>query len=221
MKKLSVLLFGLLTIASAQLRVSLDLNNSGEGSVVVPDDSDKDISIPVTYKSKSPGLRIGYEYTLLTIAGVGVEYTMTGKTDFSGDHEIIKAAKADGFEWPIDKVFPDALSGYGLVRLPVGVPFARGVVRAGMFLPLGSGNLDEGEDGSVDEETFNMIDVYKPGITWGLGVRVKLPLIPIGGELLYQSMSLSFTDDAKNGYLSDWLPEGNVSTFSLVATYSF
>ena len=66
MKKLSVLLIALITVGSAQLRVGLDLSNN----VSVGD---------VDFKNSSPGLRFGYEYTLLTIAGVGVEYVTTGK----------------------------------------------------------------------------------------------------------------------------------------------
>ena len=198
MKKLSVLLIALITVGSAQLRVGLDLSNN----VSVGD---------VDFKNSSPGLRFGYEYTLLTIAGVGVEYVTTGKQvgHFGGE-------KGDAV-----KLFPDALSAYGLVRLPVGVPFARGVIRAGMYLPLGSGTVES----YALSESFNFIDIYSPGITWGVGVRAKLPVIPIGAELLYQSTSLNLTDDAKQSeILNDefgFFDGKSISTISLVATYSF
>ncbi|MAM15490.1 MAG: hypothetical protein CMF90_07500 [Candidatus Marinimicrobia bacterium] len=198
MKKLSVLLIALITVGSAQLRVGLDLSNN----VSVGD---------VDFKNSSPGLRFGYEYTLLTIAGVGVEYVTTGKQVGHFGEE-----KGDAV-----KLFPDALSAYGLVRLPVGVPFARGVIRAGMYLPLGSGTVES----YALSESFNFIDIYSPGITWGVGVRAKLPVIPIGAELLYQSTSLNLTDDAKQSeILNDefgFFDGKSISTISLVATYSF
>ncbi len=198
MKKLSVLLIALITVGSAQLRVGLDLsNNASVGDV--------------DFKNSSPGLRFGYEYTLLTIAGVGVEYATTGKQVAHFGEE-----KGDAV-----KLFPDALSAYGLVRLPVGVPFARGVIRAGMYLPLGSGTVES----YGLSESFNFIDIYSPGITWGVGVRAKLPVIPIGAELLYQSTSLNLTDDAKQSeILNDefgFFDGKSFSTISLVATYSF
>ena len=198
MKKLSVLLIALITVGSAQLRVGLDLsNNASVGDV--------------DFKNSSPGLRFGYEYTLLTIAGVGVEYVTTGKQVGHFGEE-----KGDAV-----KLFPDALSAYGLVRLPVGVPFARGVIRAGMYLPLGSGTVES----YALSESFNFIDIYSPGITWGVGVRAKLPVIPIGAELLYQSTSLNLTDDAKQSeILNDefgFFDGKSISTISLVATYSF
>ena len=198
MKKLSVLLIALITVASAQLRVGLDLsNNASVGDV--------------DFKNSSPGLRFGYEYTLLTIAGVGVEYATTGKQVAHFGEE-----KGDAV-----KLFPDALSAYGLVRLPVGVPFARGVIRAGMYLPLGSTTIETYES----SESVNYIDIYSPGITWGVGVRAKLPVIPVGAELLYQSTSLNLTDDAKQSeILNDefgFFDGKSFSTISLVATYSF
>ena len=162
-------------------------------------------------KSSSPGLRFGYEYTLLTIAGVGAEYVITGEQDFH----------AGGEKGDVGKLFPDVLSAYGLVRLPVGVPFARGVIRAGMYLPLGSRTIET----YGLSESVNYIDIYSPGITWGVGVRAKLPVIPVGAELLYQSTSLNLTDDAKQSeILNDefGLFDGkSISTISLVATYSF
>ena len=198
MKKLSVLLIALITVASAQLRVGLDLSNN----VSVGD---------VDFKNSSPGLRFGYEYTLLTIAGVGAEYVITGEQDFH----------AGGEKGDVGKLFPDVLSAYGLVRLPVGVPFARGVIRAGMYLPLGSTTIES----YGLSESVNYIDIYSPGITWGVGVRAKLPVIPVGAELLYQSTSLNLTDDAKQSEILNeefGLFDGkSISTISLVATYSF
>ena len=202
MKKLSILLIALITVASAQLRVGLDLSNNVSLKI-----GDADVDV----KNSSPGLRFGYEYTLLTIAGVGAEYVITGEQDFH----------AGGEKGDVGKLFPDVLSAYGLVRLPVGVPFARGVIRAGMYLPLGSRTIET----YGLSESVNYIDIYSPGITWGVGVRAKLPVIPVGAELLYQSTSLNLTDDAKQSeILNDefGLFDGkSISTISLVATYSF
>ena len=202
MKKLSVLLIALITVASAQLRVGLDLSKNV--SLKIGDEN-------VDFKNSSPGLRFGYEYTLLTIAGVGAEYVITGEQDFH----------AGGEKGDVGKLFPDVLSAYGLVRLPVGVPFARGVIRAGMYLPLGSRTIET----YGLSESVNYIDIYSPGITWGVGVRAKLPVIPVGAELLYQSTSLNLTDDAKQSEILNeefGLFDGkSISTISLVATYSF
>jgi hypothetical protein len=116
-------------------------------------------------------------------------------------------------------MFPNVLKVYGLARVPLGVPFLRGVVRAGMFVPLGSTD--------IEGESFKWGDVYKTGLTWGVGVRAKLPVFPFGAELLYQSMKLDSGseidlfgegDDDEGGML---FPNGDFTNFTLAVTYSF
>jgi len=114
-----------------------------------------------------------------------------------------------------DKVFPNVLMGYGLARVPLGVPFARAIVRAGMFIPMGTT--------TIDGEGIKWSEQFEPGLAWGIGVRAKLPLIPIGAELLYQSMKLTSKEgeSSEDDEDSTFMYEGNFSSFTLVATYSF
>jgi len=210
MKKISLLIITLTTFASAQLRVGLDLNGGIDYSIM---------GIGVDYKSKL-GLRVGYEKTLFGIAGVGAEYVVTqvGDAEMKSSASFLGESASDS-ETTSDKMFPNVLKVYGLARVPLGVPFLRGVVRAGMFVPLGSTN--------IEGDSYKWDDVYKTGLTWGVGVRAKLPVFPFGAELLYQSMKLDSGseidlfgegDDDEGGML---FPNGDFTNFTLAVTYSF
>jgi len=206
MKKISLLIITLTTFASAQLRVGLDLNGGIDYSIM---------GIGVENKSKL-GLRVGYEKTLFGIVGVGAEYVMTQL----GDAEMTVSGnffgeKISESETTSDKVFPNVLMGYGLARVPFGVPFARAIVRAGMFIPMGTTK--------IDGEGIKWSEQFEPELAWGIGVRAKLPLIPIGAELLYQSMKLTSKEGepSEDDEDSTFMYEGNFSSFTLVATYSF
>lgn len=65
---------------------------------------------------------------------------------------------------------------YGVGKIPI-MPFMRGIVRAGYSMPMGDG-----------------ADMYEPGMSYGVGARFKLPLIPIGLEALYTMHSLEMKD---------------------------
>ena len=202
MKKISLLIITLTTFASAQLRVGLDLNGGIDYSIM---------GIGVENKSKL-GLRVGYEKTLFGIVGVGAEYVMTQLGDAELSYNFLGES---GSETISDKVFPNVLMGYGLVRVPMGFPFLRGIVRAGMFIPMGTT--------TIDGEGIKWSEQFEPGLAWGIGVRAKLPLIPIGAELLYQSMKLTSKEGepSEDDEDSTFMYEGNFSSFTLVATYSF
>ena len=211
MRKISLLVITLTTFSYAQFRVGLDFGGGVKQSLLG--------LMTIEQKSKM-GLRVGYEKTLFGMAGVGAEYVMTQV----GDAEMTSSASlfgesASDTETTSDKMFPNVLQVYGLARVPLGFPFIRGVVRAGMFVPLGSTDLDG--------ESFKWGDVYDPGLAWGIGIRAKLPVMPIGAELLYQSMALDTGseidlfgegDDDEGEML---FPNGDFTTFTLALTYSF
>jgi len=205
MRKISLLLIAVSSITTAQLRVSLDMNGGVETNLLG--------IVKIEAKSKM-GLRVGYEKALLGLFGVGGEYYMTQLGDVEMKMSSSFMGESDSESETIsDKVFPDALIGYGFARIPMGIPMLRGVVRAGMFMPLG--------EGEIDGESFKFADLYTPALTWGVGVRVKPPLLPIGAELLYQRMKLELDggvdiDDDVGMFLY-----GDFSSISLVATYSF
>ena len=101
MKKISLLLITITTIASAQLRLGLDVSRE----MTVAGMSGE--------KSEGIGFTLGYEQMLLSLLGVGAEYTA------GGDEGV------------------DMLYGYAVGKIPVGIPMARGIIRVGYSLPMG------------------------------------------------------------------------------------
>jgi len=101
MKKISLLLIAITTLASAQLRIGLDIS--------------REISLAGIESEKADGMgfTLGYEQMLLSLVGVGAEYTA------GGDEGV------------------DMLYGYAVGKIPVGVPMARGIIRVGYSLPMG------------------------------------------------------------------------------------
>ena len=69
-------------------------------------------------KAEGMGYTLGYEKMLLGLIGLGGEFSLGGDEG------------------------PDMVYGYGVARVPVGLPFFRGVVRMGYSLPVG----EDGED---------------------------------------------------------------------------
>ncbi|MBT4149615.1 MAG: hypothetical protein HOE46_04500 [Candidatus Marinimicrobia bacterium] len=211
MRKISLLVIILTTFASAQLRVGLDFGGGVKQNF---------LGIMDIEQNSKLGFTVGYEKTLFGIAGVGAEYVVTqvGDAEMKSSASFLGESASDS-ETTSDKMFPNVLKVYGLARVPLGVPFLRGVVRAGMFVPLGSTN--------IEGDSYKWDDVYKTGLTWGVGVRAKLPVFPFGAELLYQSMKLDSGseidlfgegDDDEGGML---FPNGDFTNFTLAVTYSF
>ena len=214
MKKISLLLISITTIASSQLRVGLDFGGGVKQNF---------LGIMEIEQNSKQGFTVGYEKTLSGIAGIGAEYVVTqvGDAEMKSSASFLGESASDS-ETTSDKMFPNVLKVYGLARVPLGVPFLRGVVRAGMFVPLGSTN--------IEGDSYKWDDVYKTGLTWGVGVRAKLPVFPFGAELLYQSMKLDSgsgidlfgegdDDDEEEGGML--FPNGDFTNFTLAVTYSF
>jgi hypothetical protein len=169
MKKISLLLIALTTIASAQLRLGLDVSRE----MTVSGMSDE--------KSEGMGFTLGYEQMLLSLVGVGAEYTA------GGDEGV------------------DMLYGYAVGKIPVGFPMARGIIRAGYSLPMG-----------------DAAEFYEAGLAYGVGLRVKPPIFPIGIEALYTIHNLemkSSGDDMEDMFMDLFKIKWNV--LNITATYSF
>ena len=169
MKKISLLLIAVTTIASAQLRLGLDVSR------------EMTVSGMSGEKSEGMGFTLGYEKMLLSLVGVGAEYTA------GGDEGV------------------DMLYGYAVGKIPVGFPMARGIIRAGYSLPMG-----------------DAADVYEAGLAYGVGLRVKPPIFPIGIEALYTIHNLemkSSGDDMEDMFMDLFKIKWNV--LNITATYSF
>ena len=172
MKKISLLIIAITTIVSAQLRVGLDMSRDMSmggaiGSLL------GDIEIEGT------GFTVGYEKTLLSLGGLGAEYTMGGEEGL------------------------DMFYTYAVAKIPVGLPMFRGIARAGYSIPLGDGG-----------------DEYDAGLAYGVGLRFKLPLFPVGAEAHYTIHNLEMKDDGELGGLLDDLGM-TYKVMNLTVTYSF
>ncbi|MBT3479412.1 MAG: hypothetical protein HOA15_02230 [Candidatus Marinimicrobia bacterium] len=168
MKRITVFLILLTTLATAQLRIGIDA--SREESILGISEK----------KIDGMGFTLGYEFMLLSLIGVGGEYTA------GGDEGI------------------DMVYGYAVGKIPVGLPMFRGIVRAGYSMPMG-----------------DAADFYDPGLAYGLGLRFKMPLIPVGAEALYTIHSLEMKPDGDG--LNELINalEMKYNVMSLVVTYSF
>ncbi len=169
MKKISLLLIAITTLASAQLRLGLDLS--------------REISLAGIESEKADGMgfTLGYEQMLLSLVGVGAEYSI------AGDEGI------------------DMLYGYAVGKIPVGVPMARGIIRVGYSLPMGDAS-----------------EFYDAGLAYGVGLRIKPPLFPVGIEALYTIHNLEMkTDGDEFAEMFASLLELKYNVLSVTATYSF
>ena len=169
MKKISLLLIAITTLASAQLRLGLDISI--------------EISLAGIESEKADGMgfTLGYEQMLLSLVGVGAEYSI------AGDEGI------------------DMLYGYAVGKIPVGVPMARGIIRVGYSLPMGDAS-----------------EFYDAGLAYGVGLRIKPPLFPVGIEALYTIHNLEMkTDGDEFAEMFASLLELKYNVLSVTATYSF
>jgi hypothetical protein len=169
MKKISLLLIAITTLASAQLRLGLDIS--------------REISLAGIESEKADGMgfTLGYEQMLLSLVGVGAEYSI------AGDEGI------------------DMLYGYAVGKIPVGVPMARGIIRVGYSLPMGDAS-----------------EFYDAGLAYGVGLRIKPPLFPVGIEALYTIHNLEMkTDGDEFAEMFASLLELKYNVLTVTATYSF
>lgn len=173
MKKITVLLIILTTMATAQLRIGVDASRSMAFEAKIA-------GIPISDKESIDGMgfTIGYEKMLLSLIGVGAEYTLGGDNG------------------------PNIAFGYGVAKIPVGLPTFRGIVRVGYSLPM--------EDG------------MDAGLAYGGGLRFKPPLLPIGAELLYtiHDLNSEMVDEAKDLGINIETST-KYSMVNLTLTYSF
>ena len=168
MKKLSLISVLLLSAAFSQLRVGADISRTMNLSGLEAESSD------------GMGYTVGYEQMLLSLVGVGGEFTLGGDEG------------------------PDMVYGYGVAKVPVGLPMFRGIVRMGYSLPVG-------EDG----------DMYEAGLAYGAGLRFKFPVQPIGVEVLYTIHNLEIKDQGDGlAQLVDALGF-TWNVMNITATYNF
>jgi len=181
MKKITVLLIVLTTMATAQLRVGLDAKRTMNMEMKIAG-----VSMSESLNAEGMGFTIGYEKMLLLgMIGVGAEY------NFSGDSE----------EGPSNMGFV-----YGVAKLPVGLPMARGIVRVGT--------------------SFGHEEGLKGGLSYGIGLRIKPPVFPIGIEALYTKhiLDMDMEMDDEDADIADALGfdvEASYTYLNISATYSF
>lgn len=188
MKKISFLIIAVTTIASAQLRVGVDVSRKMKVTPSFPAEMKalalvEGINLPGTETMTAEGLgfSVGYDFMLASLVGVGAELNIAAESD-----------DEDG--GPSNQIFA-----YSIVKLPFGVPFARGVVRIGI-----AKSFEEGID---------------PGLGYGFGLRIKPPLFPIGAEASYNIYN--YSQEEKDAELGTMKFDLKQSYMNLSLTYSF
>ena len=188
MKKISFLIIAVTTIASAQLRVGVDVSRKMKVTPSFPAEMNalalvEGINLPGTETMTAEGLgfTVGYDFMLASLVGVGAELNIASESD-----------DEDG--GPSNQIFA-----YSIVKLPFGVPFARGVVRIGI-----AKSFEEGID---------------PGLGYGFGLRIKPPLFPIGAEASYNIYN--YSQEEKDAELGTMKFDLKQSYMNLSLTYSF
>ena len=199
MKKISILLIAVSTIASAQLRLGLDVSRKGTLTPSYPSElkaaaAAMGESLPgkEDLKFGGMGISVGYDLMLLSLVGVGAELNIGSGGDSEDDHDHDDEEHSDEEIGPDNQVFV-----YGVAKVPV-FPMVRGVIRAGLVK-------------SFDSE-------LDPGLGFGFGLRVKPPIFPIGLEANYTIYNFSVTQDMGIGDMSIDMKQ---SYLNLTATYKF
>ena len=176
MKKISILLIAVSTIASAQLRLGLDVSRKGTLTPSYPSElkaaaAAMGESLPgeEDLKFDGMGISVGYDLMLLSLVGVGAELNIGSGGDSEDDHDHDDEEHSDEEIGPDNQVFV-----YGVAKVPV-FPMDRGLIRAGLVK-------------SFDSE-------LDPGLGFGFGLRVKPPLFPIGLEANYTIYNFSADQD--------------------------
>lgn len=199
MKKISILLIAVSTIASAQLRLGLDVSRKGTLTPSYPSElkaaaAAMGESLPgeENLKFDGMGISVGYDLMLLSLVGVGAELNIGSGGDSEDDHDHDDEEHSDEEIGPDNQVFV-----YGVAKVPV-FPMVRGVIRAGLVK-------------SFDSE-------LDPGLGFGFGLRVKPPIFPIGLEANYTIYNFSASQDMGIGDMSIDMRQ---SYLNLTATYKF
>ena len=199
MKKISILLIAVSTIASAQLRLGLDVSRKGTLTPSYPSElkaaaAAMGESLPgeEDLKFDGMGISVGYDLMLLSLVGVGAELNIGSGGDSEDDHDHDDEEHSDEEIGPDNQVFV-----YGVAKVPV-FPMVRGIIRAGLVK-------------SFDSE-------LDPGLGFGFGLRVKPPIFPIGLEANYTIYNFSASQDMGIGDMSIDMRQ---SYLNLTATYKF
>ena len=199
MKKISILLIAVSTIASAQLRLGLDVSRKGTLTPSYPSElkaAAAALGEPLPgeedLKFDGMGISVGYDLMLLSLVGVGAELNIGSGGDSEDDHDHDDEEHSDEEIGPDNQVFV-----YGVAKVPV-FPMVRGVIRAGLVK-------------SFDSE-------LDPGLGFGFGLRVKPPIFPIGLEANYTIYNFSASQDMGIGDMSIDMRQ---SYLNLTATYKF
>ena len=199
MKKSTILLIAVSTIASAQLRLGLDVSRKGTITPSYPSElkaaaAAMGESLPgeEDLKFDGMGISVGYDLMLLSLVGVGAELNIGSGGDSEDDHDHDDEEHSDEEIGPDNQVFV-----YGVAKVPV-FPMVRGVIRAGLVK-------------SFDSE-------LDPGLGFGFGLRVKPPIFPIGLEANYTIYNFSASQDMGIGDMSIDMRQ---SYLNLTATYKF
>ena len=202
MKKISILLIAISAIASAQLRLGLDVSRK---ATLTPSYSKEFKALAAASGESLPGehdlkvdgmgISLGYDLMLLSLVGVGAELNIGsgGDSEDDHDHDHDDEDHDDEGAGPDNQVFV-----YGVAKVPV-FPMVRGVIRAGLVK-------------SFDSE-------LDPGLGFGFGLRVKPPIFPIGLEANYTIYNFSADQDLGMGYTMS--TDMKQSYLNLTATYKF
>ena len=200
MKKISILLIAISAIASAQLRLGLDVSRK---ATLTPSYSKEFKALAAASGESLPGeqdlkvdgmgISLGYDLMLLSLVGVGAELNIGSGGDSEDDHDHDDEEHSDEEIGPDNQVFV-----YGVAKVPV-FPMVRGVIRAGLVK-------------SFDSE-------LDPGLGFGFGLRVKPPIFPIGLEANYTIYNFSADQDLGMGYTMS--TDMKQSYLNLTATYKF
>ena len=200
MKKISILLIAISAIASAQLRLGLDVSRK---ATLTPSYSKEFKALAAASGESLPGeqdlkvdgmgISLGYDLMLLSLVGLGAELNIGSGGDSEDDHDHDDEDHDDEGAGPDNQVFV-----YGVAKVPV-FPMGRGVIRAGLVK-------------SFDSE-------LDPGLGFGFGLRVKPPIFPIGLEANYTIYNFSADQDLGMGYTMS--TDMKQSYLNLTATYKF
>ncbi|HJL93134.1 MAG TPA: hypothetical protein QGF04_05050 [Woeseiaceae bacterium] len=177
MKKISLLIAIVSSVAFSQLRVGVDLSREMDMEIKL-----MGLEMSETDKAEGMGLTIGYEKMLLLgMIGAGAEYNLS-----MGDE--------DG---------PDPFAfAYGVVKVPVGFPMVRGIVRVGTTLGHSEGVKGAG--------------------SYGFGLRVKPPIQPFGLEAHYTIHNIDpNVEDLDDMMGMDVSTSASMKYFNITMTYSF
>ena len=200
MKKISIILIAISAIASAQLRLGLDVSRKAtltrsysKEFKALAAASGESLPGEQDLKVDGMGISLGYDLMLLSLVGVGAELNIGSGGDSEDDHDHDDEEHSDEEIGPDNQVFV-----YGVAKVPV-FPMVRGVIRAGLVK-------------SFDSE-------LDPGLGFGFGLRVKPPIFPIGLEANYTIYNFSADQDLGMGFTMS--TDMKQSYLNLTATYKF